>query len=151
MPRSLFPVRHAEICERGFDPDLNSFVQAYGSKCVDASLLLMPLVGFLPAADPRVRGTLKAIEDRLLIDREFVLRYETRNTGDGLPPGEGAFWRAASGSSITMCCKVAMRKPANSSIGYWRGAMTWVCSPNSLIRSLAECLAIFPRRTAMSA
>jgi GH15 family glucan-1,4-alpha-glucosidase len=82
---------HAEICERGFDPDLNSFVQAYGSKCLDASLLLMPLVGFLPAADPRVRGTLKAIEDRLLIDREFVLRYETRNTGDGLPPGEGAF------------------------------------------------------------
>jgi GH15 family glucan-1,4-alpha-glucosidase len=82
---------HAEICERGFDPDLNSFVQAYGSKCLDASLLLMPLVGFLPAADPRVRGTLKAIEDRLLIDREFVLRYETRNPGDGLPPGEGAF------------------------------------------------------------
>jgi GH15 family glucan-1,4-alpha-glucosidase len=82
---------HAEICERGFDPDINSFVQAYGSKCVDASLLLMPLVGFLPAADPRVRGTLKAIEDRLLIDREFVLRYETENPADGLPPGEGAF------------------------------------------------------------
>jgi hypothetical protein len=82
---------HAEICERGFDRELNSFVQAYGSKCLDASLLLMPLVGFLPASDPRIQGTLRAIEDRLLIDGEFVLRYETENTADGLPPGEGAF------------------------------------------------------------
>jgi GH15 family glucan-1,4-alpha-glucosidase len=81
---------HAEVCERGFDPDLNSFVQAYGSKRLDASLLLMPLVGFLPAADPRIQGTLRAIEDRLLIDGEFVLRYETENA-DGLPAGEGAF------------------------------------------------------------
>ena len=82
---------HAEVCERGFDRDLDSFVQAYGSKRLDASLLLIPLVGFLPAADPRVRGTLRAIEDRLLIDGEFVLRYETENSGDGLPAGEGAF------------------------------------------------------------
>ena len=82
---------HAEVCERGFDRDLNSFVQAYGSKRLDASLLLIPLVGFLPASDPRVRGTLQAIEDKLLIDGEFVLRYETENSGDGLPPGEGAF------------------------------------------------------------
>jgi GH15 family glucan-1,4-alpha-glucosidase len=82
---------HAEICERGFDPELNSFVQAYGSKCLDASLLLMPLVGFLPASDPRIRGTLEAIETRLLIDGEFVLRYQTENSADGLPPGEGAF------------------------------------------------------------
>jgi GH15 family glucan-1,4-alpha-glucosidase len=81
---------HAEVCERGFDPDLNSFVQAYGSKRLDASLLLIPLVGFLPAADPRIQGTLRAIEDRLLIDGEFVLRYETENA-DGLPEGEGAF------------------------------------------------------------
>jgi GH15 family glucan-1,4-alpha-glucosidase len=82
---------HAEVCERGFDRDLDSFVQAYGSKRVDASLLLIPLVGFLPPDDPRVRGTLQAIEQRLLIDGEFVLRYETENPGDGLPPGEGAF------------------------------------------------------------
>jgi GH15 family glucan-1,4-alpha-glucosidase len=82
---------HAEVCERGFDRDLNSFVQAYGSKRLDASLLLMPLVGFLPAADPRVQGTLRAIEDRLLIDGEFVLRYEGDDPGDGLPAGEGAF------------------------------------------------------------
>ena len=82
---------HAEVCERGFDGDLNSFVQAYGSKQLDASLLLIPMVGFLSPEDPRVRGTLQAIEDRLLIGDEFVLRYETEHTGDGLPPGEGAF------------------------------------------------------------
>jgi GH15 family glucan-1,4-alpha-glucosidase len=89
--RAIADEIHAEICERGFDPDLNSFVQAYGSKRLDASLLLIPLVGFLPATDPRVRGTLRAIEDRLLIDGEFVLRYEPDNPADGLPAGEGAF------------------------------------------------------------
>jgi GH15 family glucan-1,4-alpha-glucosidase len=82
---------HAEICERGFDRDLDSFVQAYGSKQLDASLLLIPLVGFLAPEDPRFRGTLRAIEDRLLIDGEFVLRYETEHAADGLPAGEGAF------------------------------------------------------------
>jgi GH15 family glucan-1,4-alpha-glucosidase len=89
--RAIADEIHAEVCERGFDRDLNSFVQAYGSKRLDASLLLIPLVGFLPATDPRVRGTLRAVEDRLLIDGEFVLRYETDNPADGLPAGEGAF------------------------------------------------------------
>jgi GH15 family glucan-1,4-alpha-glucosidase len=83
---------HAQVCERGFDRDLNSFVRAYGSKRLDASLLLIPLVGFLPPEDPRVRGTLRAIEDRLLIEGEFVLRYETGDSADGLPAGEGAFF-----------------------------------------------------------
>jgi GH15 family glucan-1,4-alpha-glucosidase len=82
---------HAEVCQRGFDRDLNSFVQAYGSKRLDASLLQLPLVGFLPATDERMQGTLRAIENRLLIDGEFLLRYETDNSGDGLPSGEGAF------------------------------------------------------------
>lgn len=89
--RDLADEIHAEVCERGFDRELNSFVQAYGSKRLDASLLQLPLVGFLPATDPRLRGTLRAIEDTLLIDGEFVLRYETDHGGDGLPPGEGAF------------------------------------------------------------
>jgi GH15 family glucan-1,4-alpha-glucosidase len=66
-------------------------VQPCGSKRLDASLLLIPMVGFLPPEDPRVRGTLRAIEDRLLIDGEFVLRYETEHAGDGLPAGEGVF------------------------------------------------------------
>ena len=82
---------HADICRKGFDAGMNSFVQAYGSKRVDASLLLLPLVGFLPPDDPRVVGTLKAIEERLLIGGEFVRRYETGSNVDGLPPGEGAF------------------------------------------------------------
>ena len=89
--RAIADEIHAEVCERGFDRDLNSFVQAYGSSRLDASLLLIPLVGFLPATDPRIQGTLRAIEDRLLIGDEFVLRYETENPGDGLPAGEGAF------------------------------------------------------------
>jgi GH15 family glucan-1,4-alpha-glucosidase len=89
--RALADEVHAEICERGFDPNLNSFVQAYGSKRLDASLLMIPLVGFLPATDPRVEGTLRAIEDKLLIDGKFVLRYETDHAADGLPAGEGAF------------------------------------------------------------
>jgi GH15 family glucan-1,4-alpha-glucosidase len=82
---------HAEVCERGFDRELNSFVQAYGSRELDASLLLIALVGFLPPEDFRIRGTLQAIEKRLMIDGEFVLRYESEYVGDGLPAGEGAF------------------------------------------------------------
>ena len=81
----------ARFAVGGDHRDLNSFVQAYGSKQLDASLLMIPLVGFLPPEDPRVRGTLRASEDRLLIDNEFVLRYETERAGDGLPTGEGAF------------------------------------------------------------
>jgi GH15 family glucan-1,4-alpha-glucosidase len=87
---------HADVCERGFDSELNTFVQDYGSKRLDASLLLIPLVGFLPVTDRRTQGTLRAIEDRLLIDGEFVLRYETENPGDGFPPGEGALRRPQS-------------------------------------------------------
>ena len=65
-------------------------MQAYGSAEVDASLLLMPLVGFLPAHDPRIVGTVHCIEQRLLVDG-FVYRYDSALTDDGLPPGEGAF------------------------------------------------------------
>ena len=65
-------------------------MQAYGSSQVDASLLLLPLVGFLPADDERIRGTVRAIESRLLVDG-FVYRYDSALTDDGLPPGEGAF------------------------------------------------------------
>jgi GH15 family glucan-1,4-alpha-glucosidase len=81
---------HQDVCQRGFDPDLGSFVQAYGSKSLDASLLLLPLVGFLPPTDPRIVGTVKAIEQRLFVDG-FVMRYDTGEVVDGLPPGEGAF------------------------------------------------------------
>ena len=81
---------HREVCEHGFDASLGSFVQAYGEKGLDASLLLIPMVGFLPASDERVRGTVAAIEHHLL-HNGLVLRYDTATTDDGLPPGEGAF------------------------------------------------------------
>jgi GH15 family glucan-1,4-alpha-glucosidase len=81
---------HDEIVACGFDRELGSFVQSYGSKEFDASLLLLPTTGFLPPTDPRVCGTIEAIERRLFVDG-FVLRYDTHSSTDGLPPGEGAF------------------------------------------------------------
>jgi len=82
---------HREVCEHGFDPELGSFTQSYGSPELDASLLLLPLVGFLPCSDPRIRGTIEAVERELLQDG-FVLRYRTsESAADGLPPGEGVF------------------------------------------------------------
>lgn len=81
---------HEDVCSRGFDASQNAFIQYYGSSALDASLLLIPLVGFLPASDARVRGTLAAIERHLLRDG-FVMRYDTTRGTDGLPPGEGVF------------------------------------------------------------
>jgi GH15 family glucan-1,4-alpha-glucosidase len=81
---------HAEVCTKGFDPALNSFVQFYGSKDLDASLLQIVLTGFLPPNDPRVIGTVNAIEKRLMRDG-LLLRYLTDEDLDGLPPGEGTF------------------------------------------------------------
>lgn len=81
---------HEDVCARGFNAERNSFVQTYGGNVLDAALLMIPLVGFLLPEDPRVRGTLAAIEHDLLRDG-LVLRYHTTQTEDGLPPGEGAF------------------------------------------------------------
>jgi len=78
------------VIAEGFDAGRNSFVQSFGSKELDASLLLIPNTGFLPDDDPRVRGTIAAIEQDLLQDG-FVLRYRTDSQVDGLKPGEGAF------------------------------------------------------------
>ncbi len=81
---------HKEICAKGVDPKRGCFVQAYGSSRMDASLLLLPLVGFLPPSDKRIRRTVEEIEKKLLY-KGLVLRYETETGIDGLPPGEGAF------------------------------------------------------------
>jgi GH15 family glucan-1,4-alpha-glucosidase len=81
---------HREVCARGYDVELGSFVRAYGSKELDASLLLLPTVGFLPADDRRITGTIRAVEKALFRDG-FLLRYDTATGDDGLPPGEGAF------------------------------------------------------------
>ena len=81
---------HDEVCRHGFDRQLGSFVQSFGSKELDASLLLLPTVGFLPATDPRIRSTIEAVERRLFVDG-YLLRYDTATSDDGLPAGEGAF------------------------------------------------------------
>jgi GH15 family glucan-1,4-alpha-glucosidase len=81
---------HNQICARAFCEKKKCFAQAYDSEELDASLLLMPLVGFLPGSDPRVKSTVEAIERELMPDG-LVLRYDTSRVQDGLPPGEGVF------------------------------------------------------------
>jgi GH15 family glucan-1,4-alpha-glucosidase len=81
---------HHEVCERGFDRERGTFTQSYGSRGLDAATLMIPLVGFLPPDDERVAGTVDAIMRELYVDG-FVLRYDSCEADDGLPPGEGAF------------------------------------------------------------
>jgi GH15 family glucan-1,4-alpha-glucosidase len=81
---------HAEVCTKAYDADRKTFVQSYGSSNLDAALLMMPLVGFLPATDERMQGTVEAIQTGLTTDG-FVARYTTDEKVDGLPPGEGVF------------------------------------------------------------
>ena len=88
--RALRAAVHAQVCREGFDAQRNSFTQYYGSRSLDASLLMIPLVGFLPAEDSRVNGTIKAIQSELAVDG-LIRRYVTDEAVDGMPPGEGAF------------------------------------------------------------
>ena len=88
--RELRDRMHATICKRGFDASRKTFTQSFGSSELDASLLLLPIVGFLPPDDPRICGTVSAIERELMVDG-FVMRYRTSTEVDGLPPGEGLF------------------------------------------------------------
>jgi GH15 family glucan-1,4-alpha-glucosidase len=88
--RKMARIIHRDVCKNGVDKTRGCFVQAYGSAHMDASLLLLPLVGFLPASDHRIKATVREIEKRLL-HKGLVLRYETGSGVDGLPPGEGAF------------------------------------------------------------
>ena len=88
--RALRKEIHNEVCAHGFNSEIGAFVQSYGSKQLDASVLLIPLVGFLPSTDARVRSTVEAVERRLLVDG-LVMRYDTNATMDGLTGNEGAF------------------------------------------------------------
>ncbi len=94
---------HDDVCAYGFDHTLNSFVQTYHGKQLDASCLLIALVGFLPPSDPRIRGTVEAIE-RHLMPGGLVLRYDTSASEDGLPPGEGVFLAC----SFWMVCNLVL-------------------------------------------
>ena len=102
--REIRETIHREVCEKGFDRKLNSFTQTYGSKRLDASLLLMPLVGFLPVEDTRVQGTIATIEKNLICDG-LVQRYDTDELDDGVRGHEGSFiacsfWLV---SALNMC------------------------------------------------
>jgi GH15 family glucan-1,4-alpha-glucosidase len=88
--KRLRDIIHRDVCEKGFDREQNSFVQFYGSNLLDASILLLPGVGFLPGDDPRVLGTLAAIEQHMMRDG-FVLRHDPREVSEELQPIEGAF------------------------------------------------------------
>ncbi|HYA07935.1 MAG TPA: glycoside hydrolase family 15 protein [Xanthobacteraceae bacterium] len=88
--RKLRELIYDEVCERAFDTARGTFMQAYGSDQLDANLLLLPCVGFLPASDPRMANTIAAIEKNLIRDG-LVMRYDTGAVQDALPPGEGAF------------------------------------------------------------
>ncbi|WP_371420673.1 glycoside hydrolase family 15 protein [Tardiphaga sp.] len=88
--RKLRDEIHHDVCEKGYDPRENTFVESYGSDVLDASVLLLPLVGFLPATDPRVKGTIAAIEKHMMRDG-FVLRHDPREVTDEIQPIEGAF------------------------------------------------------------
>jgi GH15 family glucan-1,4-alpha-glucosidase len=101
---------HADVCRNGFDERRGTFVQAYGATQLDASLLLIPLVGFLPPEDPRVRGTVEAIGRDLMVDG-LIRRYHTEQTADGLSPGEGAFL-ACSFWYVDNLVLIGQRQPA---------------------------------------
>jgi GH15 family glucan-1,4-alpha-glucosidase len=88
--RKLRALVHADVCRHGFDKQRNSFMQYYGGDTLDAALLMMAPVGFLPPHDPRIVGTVEAIQRELMRDG-LVARYQTRPGIDGLPEGEGAF------------------------------------------------------------
>ena len=81
---------HDDVCTHGWNAALNAFTQVYGGDELDASVLLLPLLGFLPPHDPRIAGTVAGVEKYLLRDG-FVMRYRTTEFDDGLPPGEGTF------------------------------------------------------------
>jgi GH15 family glucan-1,4-alpha-glucosidase len=88
--RALREAIHRDVCHKGFDVAENAFVESYGSKLLDASVLLLPGVGFLPADDPRIRGTIAAIDKHMMRDG-FVLRHDPREISEEIQPIEGAF------------------------------------------------------------
>lgn len=110
---------HAEVCAKGFNAGMNSFTQSYGSKELDASLLMIPKLGFLKPSDPRVLGTVHAIERDLLQDG-FLARYRSESGADGLPAGEGVFCPVHSGLRTFMHSKVVITRRTKCSRGWSR-------------------------------
>ena len=121
-------------------------MQSYGSPHLDASLLLIPQVGFLPPDDPRVRGTIEAIERDLVVDG-LVLRYSTATDVDALPPGEGTFLPC----SFWLADSLVLTRPPRRRRGVVRApacaaATTSDCCPRNTIRARDACSETFRRR-----
>ena len=135
---------HDEVCREGYDAAKRTFTQYYGSREVDASLLMIPLVGFLPPSDERVRGTLAAVEKDLYKDG-FVLRYRSSGAADvdGLPPGEGAFLPCTFWLADNHALQGNMARAGKSSKASWRYATTWASCRKSTTRSKSACSATF--------
>jgi GH15 family glucan-1,4-alpha-glucosidase len=160
---------HADICEKGVHPTRGHFVQHYGSERVDASLLLLPLTGFVPPDDPRVAATVAQVERELLHDG-LVLRYGTDSGVDGLPEGEGAFlacsfWlvdnyillgrkdeaRAMFERLLTLCNDVGLLAEeydprGRRMLGNFPQAFSHVALANSAFALMGEAEMHFPRR-----
>ena len=136
---------HEEVCERGFNPRVGAFTQSYGSEALDASVLLMPHIGFLPATDPRMQGTVAAIEKKLLRDG-FVLRYSTETGADGLPGHRGRVPRLQllAGGQLRLRRPHATRRRRCSS-GCSACATTSACSPRSTTRGSQRQIGNFPQ------
>ncbi len=135
---------HETICARGFDPSRDAFTQSFGSGELDASLLLMPIVGFLPSDDPRVRGTVAAIERELMVDG-LVLRYRTKTGVDGLLRERASFFRAAFGLPTITSSRTATPKPSHCSSDFFRFAMMSACSQNNMIHRRGGWVGNFPQ------
>ncbi len=138
--RAMRDAIHAEVLAHGYDPTRNTFTQSYGATNVDASLLLIPQVGFLPAHDPRVQGTIEAVRQELEVEDGLLLRYRTERSQDGLPGKvKACSCSARSGSSTRWCCRDGTTRPCASSNGCWTSATTSDCSPRSTTRSRIGC------------
>ncbi len=144
--RTLRETIHRDVCEKGFDAGQNTFVESYGSQVLDASILLLPSVGFLPATDPRVLGTLAAIERHLMRDG-FVLRHDPREIPGDQQPAEGAFLAC----SLWLADAYVMAGETRQGAGAVRsrrrrGKRSLACWRRSMTRSRGVRPGIFHRR-----
>ena len=127
---------HQEVCGKGFDPSRNTFTQYYGSRQVDASLLMIPLVGFLSPHDPRVQGTVQTIEKELFRDG-LVQRHSHHGSQsvDGLPAGEGTFLACSFWLVNTYVSRIATPKRKSCFSDSWRfGTISGFCPKNTIQR-----------------
>ena len=147
--RSVRSDIHNEVCQKGFDPDQNAFVQSFGGKALDASLLLIPQVGFLPPEDPRVKE--RSPQSSASLSRTASSCVTTREPErTGFRQGKAHFWPAASGWRTTTPCSAGTTTRRRCSSGFWPCETTSGCSPKNTIRPHGASSAISPRPSPIS-